>query len=125
MSNFEFQQADAMSDADFRFKSPPNIFVSSGLYDWCEDDEKVKLSMRLVYKSLAADGYFIFTNQNLAVNTDFIKEMFKDVDISSLNVKIRKKELVNSWAESAGFTILDTKTDQWGYYSITLAQKIR
>jgi hypothetical protein len=34
---------------------------------------------------------------------------------------VRPLDLVQDWARGAGFKVLETKQDRWGYHAVTLA----
>ncbi len=117
------KQANALKESDFVFNPIPDIFVSSGFYDWFENDEDVIKSMQLIYDVLPEGGLFAFTNQSEHVDLTLINAVFIDFNHQQLKMKVRKAKLVNSWAERIGFKILMTKTDSKQRYSVTLAQK--
>ncbi len=125
VGNIEFQIADALEPKDFKFKSPPNIFVSSGFYDWFSDDNKIKTSMRLIFDSLPSGGFFVFTAQTGHVDLKLINGVFKSFDKTSLDMKVRPIEHFKSWAQDTGFIINEVLTDKLGHYSVVLAQKRR
>ena len=124
LSNIEYKVGNALEQSSFdELEQGPNIIVSSGFYDWITDDEIVKKSMQLIYDNLPADGYFVFTNQSGHVNLEMVSKVFEDFNHKPLEMKVRNAELINQWAQEIGFKILEIKSDKFGYYSITLAQK--
>jgi hypothetical protein len=100
-----------------------NIVVSSGFYDWITDDNQVKKSMSIVFNILPYSGCFLFTNQAKHVSYELTQAVFSDYHGKPLRMSLRAAELVDGWAEEAGFHIVNTTGDEKSNYSITLAQK--
>ncbi len=121
--NIDFKVADALNADDFKFEKNPDIFVSSGFYDWFDDDEKLKLSMKLIYDALPAGGYFVSTNQTGHIDLELTNGVFHDFNNSALNMTVRNAEEVKSWAEEIGFDIVDTACDSRGHYLVMLVRK--
>jgi len=124
LTNIDFIAGNAFeSDSFADLEKTPNIIVSSGFYDWITDDELVKKSMQIIYDNLPSGGYFVFTNQSGHVDLEMVSKVFQDFNHNPLEMKIRNADLINGWAKEIGFKIQKTKSDNRGYYSVTLAQK--
>ena len=123
LSNVNFKKGNAFDNACFG--ENPDIVVSSGFYDWITDNRKVLDSMEIIYRNMKHGGYFIFTNQCGHCDLEMVKEIFVDFNNNPLNMVTRSTQIMNSWAEKAGFRIIESVTDPWHYYSITLAYKER
>ena len=118
-----YRVANALEKSDFLFDTTPDIFVASGFYDWFNDAEMIKKSMRLIYESLPQNGYFAFTNQTGHVALEMTNYLFKDFNDKPLEMVTWDSALINSWVEEIGFTISDIRKDEKGYYSNVLAVK--
>ena len=118
-----YKVANALEKSDFVFDTVPDIFVASGFYDWFNDAEMIKKSMRLIYESLPKDGYFVFTNQTGHVALDMTNYLFKDFNDKPLEMVTWEAALIHSWVKEIGFTIVDTRTGEKGCYSSVLAVK--
>ena len=123
--NLTYKVANALEKTDFVFDTVPDIFVASGFYDWFNDAEMIKKSMRLVYESLPENGFFVFTNQSGHVSLEMTNYLFKDFNHKPLEMVTWDAALINSWVEETGFTIVDVRKDEKGYYSNVLAVKKR
>lgn len=123
--NLTYKVANALEKGDFTFDPIPDIFVASGFYDWFNDAEMIKKSMRLIHESLRENGYFVFTNQTGHVALEMTNYLFKDFNHKPLEMVTWDADLINSWAEEIGFTILDVRKDEKGCYSNVLAVKNR
>lgn len=117
------RRGDALSPADFHFDVRPNIFVASGFYDWFDDDEKIKTSMRLIFDAAEKGAFFLFTNQSGHVDLALINGVFTDFNGEPLKMTVRPAEKLETWAREIGFQTLETKSDERSRYSTTLAQK--
>jgi hypothetical protein len=121
-----FTTGDALNPESLALITPKaNIAVSSGFYDWINEDDVVKKSMTLIYDILPSDGCFLFTNQARHVDQEFVQGVFMDLHGKSLRMTMRSATIMNRWAEDAGFKILKTTGDIKFNYSVTLAQKPR
>lgn len=119
-----FEKGDALDEKGFEaLPAKPDICVSSGFYDWIPVDGPVRESIRIIHKILAPGGYFVFTNQAGHVDMETTSGIFTDFNNKPLKMTTRPQATVNSWAVDAGFRIVKTVIDKWGYYSVTLAQK--
>ena len=91
--------------------------------DASTDDSLVKKTMTFIYKSLKEEGSFVFTNQSGHVNMEMVTQIFVDFNQQPLQMTVRSARQMNDWAREAGFQIVRTLSDKWGYYSVTLATK--
>jgi hypothetical protein len=123
--NLTYKVANALEKNDFVFDVQPDVFVASGFYDWFNDAEMIKKSMRLVYESLPDNGYFVFTNQTGHVALDMTNSLFKDFNHKPLEMVTWDIDLITSWVKEIGLTIVDIKKDEKGCYSNVLAVKQR
>jgi len=124
LTNMKFTAGDALKAESLAEIQPKaNITVSSGFYDWINDDGLVRKSMALLYDILPAGGCFVFTNQVRHVNQEFVEGVFVDLRGQPLRMTMRPADELNSWSEAAGFRILKTTGDKDFNYSVTLAQK--
>jgi hypothetical protein len=123
--NLTYKVANALEKSDFVFDIVPDIFVASGFYDWFNDAEMIKKSMRLIYESLPVNGYFVFTNQTGHVALDMTNYLFEDFNLKPLEMVTWDVALINSWVEEIGFTIVDVRKGEKGCYTNVLAVKNR
>lgn len=124
ISGIHFGIGDALSAESLALIEPKaNIAVSSGFYDWVNEDEVVQKSMALLYDILPSDGCFLFTNQARHVNQEFVQGVFNNLYGQPLRMTMRSVAQMNRWAEAVGFVINKTTGDVNFNYSVTLAQK--
>ena len=99
----------------------PNIAVASGFYDWFNEDDKVKESMRIVFDVLEHGGYFVLSNQCAHPKLEFTESVFTDFTKKPLRMTMRPKECIHSFLTDVGFTVEQALMDEQGYYSVTKA----
>jgi len=118
-----FVVGDALSGKSLALAEPrANIAIASGFYDWMTDDSVVRLSLTLLGNLLPPGGCLVFTNQSGHVDLEMVQAVFLDFHRRPLRMVTRPADLINRWAEAAGFKVLRTAQDEAGYYSVTLAQ---
>lgn len=123
-TNVHFEKGDAFHRRTLLSLQPrPNIVVSSGFYDWINEDGKVKESIRIVFDLLEPGGYFIVTNQTAHPNLEFVEAVFQDFDHQPLRMTMRPQEKIRQWLTAVGFMIERTLSDSKGYFSVTKARK--
>jgi SAM-dependent methyltransferase len=124
LTDIQFTTGDALNGESLsQIKPQASIAVSSGFYDWLNEDELVQKSMSLLYNILPSGGCFLFTNQVRHVNQEFVEGVFIDLRGQPLRMTMRPAAQLNGWAEAAGFRIVKTTGDKDFNYSVTLAQK--
>lgn len=124
LENLSFEQADAFDENSYTsLAQAEDIIISSGFYDWITDDSQIQKTMTMIYKTLKDGGYFLFTNQSGHVDMEMVTRIFVDFNQQPLQMTVRSAEQMNGWAQEAGFQIVRTLSDKWGYYSVTLAVK--
>lgn len=122
--SIRFEPGDALSASSLAEVEPRcNIAISSGFYDWIADDSIIQESISLLYNLLPNGGCFVFTNQSGHVDLEMVNSIFLGPHSRPLQMVVRPAEMVNSWTEKQGFKLLQTTSDKWGHYSVTLCQK--
>lgn len=124
LRNVQFERGDALNRDDILVLRPrPTLVVASGFYDWITDDDVVRRSMGIVCEALEPGGYFVCTNQAAHPDLEMVSAVFTDFTHQALRMIMRSPAQVQAWLEAAGFRADETLVDQWGYYSVTRAQK--
>ena len=120
----KFEVGDAFSAESLAEVEPaPNIMVSSGFYDWINEDTRVQESMSLIWDVLPEGGCFLFTNQSKHVSQEYTQQVFSDFKGNPLRMTLRPAQTVNKWVEDIGYEIFKTTGDEEYNYSVTLAVK--
>ncbi len=125
LTNVFFEKGDAFNEDELLCLSPkPNIVVASGFYDWFNDDEKVKESIKIVFNTLESGGYFVLSNQCAHPKLEFTEQVFTDFRKKPLRMTMRPESTMHSFLVKTGFRIERTLTDSNGYYAVIQAKKI-
>lgn len=124
ISDIVFKQGDAFNRDSFNgLFNTQDVAVSSGFYDWITDDELIKKSMKIIHDLLSRGGYFVFSNQSGHVDLGMVEEIFVDFNKNPLKMTTRSADCMNQWAKEAGFEVIQTLSDERGYYSVSLVKK--
>lgn len=124
IKSVRFETGDAFSAESLAEVNPAaNIVVSSGFYDWINEDMRVQESMSLIFNALPEGGCFLFTNQSRHVSLEYTQQVFSDFKGNPLRMTLRPADQVNKWVEDIGYTIYKTTGDSEYNYSVTLAVK--
>jgi SAM-dependent methyltransferase len=125
LRNMLYQRADALAAGSYaRLPAWPNIAIASGFYDWIDDDELLRRSLRLVHDALSAGGHFLFTIQTGQVQLELTNALFRSFNGRPLRMTNRPAEVVHDWARQAGFELARTHRDRTGSYAVTVAEKV-
>ncbi|MDR9778105.1 class I SAM-dependent methyltransferase family protein, partial [Rhizobium hidalgonense] len=76
-----------------------------------------------VYDSLIAGGYYLYTNQPWHPEQEFIGKTLTNHKGENWTMRCRSQAEMDQLVESAGFKKIDTRIDQFGIFSVSLAQK--
>lgn len=123
LKNISFREGNAFDEAHLlRFR--PDIAVSSGFYDWINDEQAIKNSIRSLYDALSSGGAFILTIQTDHPNLELTQAVFSDFNKNPLQMTMRSATEVIEWLEKAGFRVEKTLRDPYGYYAVFKARKV-
>ena len=81
----------------------------------------MKRSLGLIADALADGGNLLFTMLNGHVDLEMVNEVFPSFGGRKLSMKIRPAGQVYEWVRQAGFDIVQTRLDEWGYHTVALA----
>lgn len=124
VGNVLYMPGDALDGRCYeRLPWLPHVVVASGFYDWMEDDDCIKRSMRLVHRSLCRGGHFLFTAQTGHADLHMVNQIFTGFDGEALSMKVRPASTMLGWAEQQGFVIQRVRSDDQDYHMVVAAQK--
>jgi len=122
LGNIRYEHGNALDVTCFlRLHRRPAVLVASGFYDWMENDRTIRRSMAIACRALADGGSFLFTTQTGHANLRMVNGTFRGFDGEPLRMTTRPLAAVHDWARQAGFDVLDSASDAWGYHAVTLA----
>ncbi len=124
--DIRFETGDALNREELLSSSPrPNVIVAAGIYEWITDDSIAKYSIRLLSETLQVGGCLVLTTQTWHTDMKMVTSVFPHFDHGPLRLSIRSSRTIHQWLEEAGFEVIDTLQDRWGFYAVDLARKWR
>jgi alpha-beta hydrolase superfamily lysophospholipase/SAM-dependent methyltransferase len=124
VENVTFQQGDAFDRDSLAAISPrPTIAVVSGLYELFPDNGMVLNSLRGLADALGGGGYLIYTNQPWHPQVEFIARVLTNREGKPWVMRRRTQAEMDELARAAGFEKLAMEIDEWGIFSVSLAER--
>jgi hypothetical protein len=122
----EFERADAFDRAGLAAVAPrPTLGVVSGLYELFPENETVGESLRGLADAIDAHGYLIYTGQPWHPQLELIaRTLTSHRDHQPWVMRRRSQAELDELVESAGFRKMDQLTDEWGIFTVSLAQRM-
>jgi hypothetical protein len=121
-----FAEADAFDQASLAALDPkPTLAVVSGLYELFGDNQLVGNSLAGLAEAVPRGGYLIYTNQPWHPQLELIARALNSHRNGQPWVMRRRGQAeMDQLVEAAGFRKLTQRTDEWGIFSVSLAQRI-
>ena len=120
----EFAQGDAFSRESLSSVRPrPNIIVVSGLYELVPDNTRVMESLTGIADLLQDNGYLIYTCQPWHPQVEMIARTLPNREGKPWIMRRRSQAEMDELVRSTGLDKLDTKIDEFGIFTVSIAQK--
>lgn len=121
-----FVQADAFDRNDLAQLSPqPTLAVVSGLYELFADNNLVEQSLAGLASAVKPGGYLIYTNQPWHPQLEFIARALTSHRAGQAWIMRRRSQMeMDQLVQRAGFRKITQRVDEWGIFTVTLAQRI-
>ncbi|NUF27198.1 Lysophospholipase, alpha-beta hydrolase superfamily [Gilliamella bombicola] len=122
-----FEKGDAFSREQLTQLSPnPTLAVVSGLYELFSDNQLLCDSLSGLAESIPEGGYLIYTNQPWHPQLEFIaRALTSHRDGQSWIMRRRTQLEMDQLVAAAGFKKITMRIDQWGIFTVSLAQRIK
>ncbi|HEV3259083.1 MAG TPA: bifunctional alpha/beta hydrolase/class I SAM-dependent methyltransferase [Gemmataceae bacterium] len=122
--NVTHVQGDAFDPKSLAEISPrPTIAIVSGLYELFPDNEMILTSLRGLGEVLEDGGYLVYTNQPWHPQVEFIARVLTNRDGRPWIMRRRTQEEMDDLVGAAGFEKLATEIDNYGIFTVSLAQQ--
>lgn len=120
-----FEKGDAFSREELSQLSPkPNLAVVSGLYELFGDNQLLRQSLLGLADVIPHGGYLIYTNQPWHPQLEFIARALTSHRQGQPWVMRRRTQLeMDQLVEEAGFSKVTMLVDQWGIFTVSVAQR--
>lgn len=116
---------DAFSEADLgALQPPPNLIIVSGLHEILPDDALIENHFKQLAHILTAGDTLIYTVQPYHPQLELIARTLNAHAGGMWVMRIRPGELIESWAQAAGFEIERVEMDSTGIFGVVQARKV-
>ncbi len=122
-----FVQADAFDRDNLATVEPkPNVGIVSGLYELFPDNDMVSRSLSGLADAIEPAGYLIYTGQPWHPQLELIARALTSHRQGQAWVMRRRTQAeMDQLVESAGFRKIAQRIDEWGIFTVSLAQRVR
>jgi alpha-beta hydrolase superfamily lysophospholipase len=120
-----FVKGDAFDRADLAALDPkPSLAVVSGLYELFGDNQMVGGSLAGLAEAVQPGGYLVYTGQPWHPQLELIaRALTSHRDGQAWVMRRRTQAEMDQLVEAAGFRKLTQRIDEWGIFSVSLAQR--
>lgn len=120
-----FEEGDAFDRASLAAVSPPpTVGIVSGLYELFADNDQVQRSLAGLAAAIPPGGYLIYTGQPWHPQLELIARALTSHRQGVAWVMRRRTQAeMDQLVEAAGFRKLDQRIDEWGIFTVSLAQR--
>ncbi len=122
----QFDQGDAFDEASLAALLPrPTLAVVSGLYELFPDNALLERSLRGLAQALVPGGYIAYTGQPWHPQLEFIARALTSHRGGDAWVMRRRSQAeMDQLVEAAGFRKIGQAIDDWGIFTVSLAQRV-
>jgi hypothetical protein len=122
----QFVKGDAFDRADLAALAPkPTLAVVSGLYELFADNAMVGGSLAGLAEAVEPGGYLVYTGQPWHPQLELIARALTSHRQGQAWVMRRRSQAeMDQLVAAAGFRKIIQRVDEWGIFSVSLAQKI-
>ncbi|QOW49609.1 bifunctional alpha/beta hydrolase/class I SAM-dependent methyltransferase [Acinetobacter sp. YH12138] len=122
----KFVEADAFDATSLASVEPkPTLAVVSGLYELFSDNDLLRQSLSGLSQAIEKDGYLIYTGQIWHPQQEFIaRALTSHRQGDAWVMRLRSQAEMDALVEQAGFKKIDQVIDEFGIFTVSVAQKI-
>lgn len=120
-----FRRGDAFDGEELARTDPrPTLGVVSGLYELFPENEPVRRSLGGLAAAIEPGGYLLYTNQPWHPQLELIaRTLTSHRDGGPWVMRRRTQEEMDDLVAAAGFRKLEQWIDDWGIFSVSLAER--
>lgn len=119
---FDAQALAALGDAQ---ETAPNLAITSGLYELFADNDLVARSLSGLAQAVKPGGFLIYTNQPWHPQLEMIaRALTSHRGGQAWVMRRRSQNEMDQLVEAAGFRKIEQRIDQWGIFTVSLAERI-
>ena len=122
----QFVQADAFDTQSIASIDPkPTLGVVSGLYELFSDNDLLRRSLDGLSQAIEKNGYLIYTGQIWHPQQEFIaRALTSHREGDAWVMRLRSQAEMDALVEAAGFKKVDQNIDDFGIFTVSVAQKL-
>ena len=123
----QFVKGDAFDRADLAALEPkPTLAVVSGLYELFADNALVGGSLAGLAEAVEPGGYLVYTGQPWHPQLELIARALTSHRQGQAWVMRRRSQAeMDQLVEAAGFRKITQRVDEWGIFTVSLAQRVQ
>ncbi|ARM13435.1 MULTISPECIES: bifunctional alpha/beta hydrolase/class I SAM-dependent methyltransferase [Rhizobium] len=121
-----FRQQDAFDGEGLAAITPaPDLAIVSGLYELFSDNRMIATSLNGIARAMQPGGLLIYTNQPWHPQLEMIaRALTSHRGGQAWVMRRRTQEEMDQLVAAAGFRKLEQRIDQWGIFTVSLAERI-
>ena len=121
-----FVKGDAFDRDDLAKVEPrPTLGIVSGLYELFPDNAMVRRSLEGMAAAVPPGGYLVYTGQPWHPQLELIaRALTSHRGGAAWVMRRRTQEEMDQLVAAAGFRKLDQRVDEWGIFTVSLAQRV-
>lgn len=122
-----FEKGDAFNKEQLAsLSTKPTLAVVSGLYELFSDNELIRNSLAGLAESMEEGSYLIYTGQPWHPQLEFIARALTSHREGQAWVMRRRTQLeMDQLVTNAGFRKITMRIDEWGIFTVSIAQRIK
>ena len=122
-----FVKGDAFDRADLAALDPqPTLAVVSGLYELFADNQRVGDSLAGLADAVPVGGYLVYTGQPWHPRLELIaRALTSHREGQAWVMRRRSQAEMDQLVAAAGFRKITQRVDEWGIFSVALAQRVQ
>jgi SAM-dependent methyltransferase len=126
LKNVSVERGDAFDRDSIAAIAPlATIGIVSGLYELFPGNEPVLNSLRGLAEAIEPGGYLIYTNQPWHPQVEFIARVLRNREGQPWIMRRRTTAEIDELVHVAGFRKMAMEIDQWGMFTVSIAQRSR
>ena len=121
-----FVKGDAFDRDDLAAVDPkPTLGIVSGLYELFPDNAMIRRSLAGLGAAVAPGGYLLYTGQIWHPQLELIaRALTSHREGQAWIMRRRTQAEMDQLVEAAGFRKIEQRIDEWGIFTVSLAQRI-
>ena len=122
-----FEKGDAFNKEQLAALDPkPTLAVVSGLYELFGDNQLISDSLAGLAESMEEGSYLVYTGQPWHPQLEFIARALTSHREGQAWVMRRRTQLeMDQLVETAGFRKITMRIDEWGIFTVSIAQRVK